>query len=225
MKTRKPNRLKGFDYTQDNLYFVTSCVYKMVCCFGDVVGTDRDLSCNNLPRTDPSGTNVSGNDLSINNANNINPNRDLPGNDENNITEPRMVLNESGKIADRQWHWLGEQYPYIVLHEFIVMPNHVHGIIEIKRHVGAGRVLPDWYRTGRDLSVQFPKIKSLSEIMGAYKMTVSKQIHLAGYADFSWQRSFHDHIIRDQKSYERISNYIIKNPKTWYDDKFFRGGL
>lgn len=110
------------------------------------------------------------------------------------------------------------------------MPNHMHGIIEIKRHVGAGRVRPDSYRTGRymagrDLPLRLPKIKSLSEIMGAYKMTVSKQIHLAGFPDFSWQRSFNDHIIRDEKSYERISNYIIKNPKTWYDDKFFRGGL
>lgn len=77
MKTRKPNRLKGFDYTQDNLYFVTSCVHKMVCCFGDVVGAGRDL-----PYTDLSGN-------------------DQPGNGDNIITEPRMMLNESGKIADR----------------------------------------------------------------------------------------------------------------------------
>ncbi len=45
MKHRKPNRLKGYDYSQDNLYFVTSCVHDMICCFGDVVvGTGRDLS-------------------------------------------------------------------------------------------------------------------------------------------------------------------------------------
>ena len=211
MKTRKPNRLKGFDYAQDNLYFVTSCVHKMVCCFGDVIGTDRDLSCTHPPCTDISNTNL--------------PRTDPPGNDNKNITEPRMVLNESGKIADRQWHWLGEQYPYIVLHEFIVMPNHIHGIIEIKRDAEMEIVRTGRYMAGRDLPLPIPKIKSLSEIIGAYKMTVSKQIHLAGYTDFSWQRSFHDHIIRDQKSYERISNYIIKNPKTWYDDKFFNRGL
>jgi hypothetical protein len=51
-----------------------------------------------------------------------------------------------------------------------------------------------------------PKIKSLSEIMGSYKTTASKQIHLAGYREFALQRSFHDHIIRDQKSFEKISN-------------------
>ena len=102
-----------------------------------------------------------------------------------------------GEIADQQWYWLAEQYPYIVLHEFIVMPNHIHGIIEINCKAMAGK--------GRDLSLP-PKIKSLSELMGAYKTTASKYIHLKGYAEFAWQRSFHDHIIRDEKSYKRICN-------------------
>jgi putative transposase len=86
------------------LYFVTSCVHNMVCCFGDVVvGTGHDRSDdNNLLRT--------GHDLSL--------------------QEPRMILNDYGKIADQQWYWLAEQYPYIILHEFIVMPNHIHGIVE-----------------------------------------------------------------------------------------------
>lgn len=222
MKQRKPNRLKGYDYSQDNLYFVTSCVQDMICCFGDVVvGTGRDLSVN------------------VNNNNVVGTGRDLSGNDDNvtgtgrdlSLREPRMILNEYGKIADRQWYWLAEQYPYIVLHEFIVMPNHMHGIIEINRDaVGTGRDLSqhdlsgtennDNAWTGRDLSL--PKIKSLSELMGAYKTTVSKQIHLAGYKEFEWQRSFHDHIIRDEKSYESISIYIINNPNSWQQDKFYR---
>ena len=57
--------------------------------------------------------------------------------------------------------------------------------------------------------------------MGAYKTTSSNQIHLAGYADFKWHRSFHDHIIRDEKSYLRISNYIETNPERWDNDKFY----
>ena len=177
MKQRKPNRLPGYDYSQDNLYFVTSCVHDMICCLGNVVGTGRDLS----------------------------------------LQEPQMMLNEYGEIADQQWYWLAEQYPYIVLHEFIVMPNHIHGIIEINRNAIV--------RTGRDLSVRdlsvLPKIKSLSELMGAYKTTTSKKIHLSGFNEFAWQRSFHDNIIHNEKSYERISNYIINNPKSWDQDKFF----
>ena len=190
MKQRKANRLKGYDYSQDNLYFITSCVHEMVCCFGEIiVGTGRDLSNND------------------DNDNNIGTGRDL------SLRETQMILNEYGKIADQQWYWLAEQYPYIVLHEFIVMPNHIHGIIEINRNVFVG--------TGRDLSLP-PKIKSLSELIGAYKMTASKSIHLAGYAEFAWQRSFHDHIIRDEQSYERISKYIVNNPNSWDQDKFFK---
>ena len=270
MKHRKPNRLKDYNYSQDNLYFVTSCVHDMVCCFGDVVvGTGRHLSSNagrdlftnaryglsSKPNAEPPSTNNddmgtddtgtditgTGRDLSSNAGRNLftnaghnlssKPNGELPSTNNDDmgtgitgtgrdlsvpdlsLREPQMILNDYGKIAEHQWYWLAEQYPYVVLHEFMVMPNHMHGIIEINR---------DAVVTGRDLSL--PKIKSLSELMGAYKTTVSKQIHLAGYAEFAWQRSFHDHIIRDEKSYERISNYIIDNPKTWDKDKFFNVG-
>jgi putative transposase len=170
----------------------------MVCCFGDVVvGTGHDLSDeNNLLRT--------GHDLSL--------------------QEPRMILNDYGKIADQQWYWLAEQYPYVILHEFIVMPNHIHGIIEISRDaiVGTGRDLSgNNYETGTGHDLSLPKIKSLSGLMGAYKTTISKKIHLLKYDEFAWQRSFYDHIIRDEKSYEKISNYIINNPNSWQQDKFF----
>jgi putative transposase len=124
-----------------------------------------------------------------------------------------MVLNDYGMIAEEQWYWLSEQYPYVVLHEFVVMPNHIHGIIEINRNN-----IPVTVGTGRDLSL--PRIKSLSQLMGAFKTTVSKQIHLLGFIEFAWQRSFHDHIIRDDKSFERISCYIKDNPVNWKQDKF-----
>jgi putative transposase len=68
------------------------------------------------------------------------------------------------------------------------------------------RELSDDYDTRTGHGQSLPKIKSLSEIMGSCKTTVSKQIHLAGNREFAWQRSFHDHIIRDQKSVEKISN-------------------
>ncbi len=122
-----------------------------------------------------------------------------------------MKLNEYGKIAEKQWYWLGEQYPYVVLHAFVVMPNHIHGIIEINRNIVG---------TGHDHIRQQLKIKSLSELMGAYKTTVSKQIHLAGFKEFAWQRSFYEHIIRDKKSFKTIAAYITRNPAKWDQDKF-----
>jgi len=126
-----------------------------------------------------------------------------------------MILNEYGTIAEKQWYWLQEQYPYIILHAFVVMPNHIHGIIELNRsRISVG--------TGRDPSLQRPKIKSLSELIGAYKTTVSKQIHLSGFLEFQWQRSFHEHIIRNEKEFETISDYIFANPVNWKQDKLYK---
>jgi hypothetical protein len=92
MKHRKPNRLKGYDYSHDNLYFVTSCVHDMICCFGDVVvGTGRDLSLHEgveLQLTYNS-------DIGINNTR---TGHDLP------LREPQMILNGHGEIAEKQWY-------------------------------------------------------------------------------------------------------------------------
>src|SRR6187401_2035112 len=149
LRERKRNRLFGYDYSQDNLYFITSCVKNRVCCLGEIINK-------------------------------------------------KMNLNTYGEITADQWYWIARQYSYVTLHEFVVMPNHIHGIIEIDRS-NLNTVVVAAVGTGRDLSLQqqqqLPKIKSLSELMGAYKTTTSKQIHLAGYSAFEWQRSFHDHII------------------------------
>jgi REP element-mobilizing transposase RayT len=126
------------------------------------------------------------------------------------VVDKRMMCNDYGTIAENQWNWLFLQYPYLVSHAYVVMPNHIHGIIEIRR---------DSVGTGRDLSL--PKIKSLSEIIGAYKTTVSKQIHQAGLKTFQWQRSFHDHIIRDDGSFLRIFDYINDNPAKWEEDQLY----
>ncbi|HSD09077.1 transposase [Flavobacterium sp.] len=158
--------MQGFDYSSDNIYFVTICVQNRECCFG-YVGTGRDLSAHHS--------------------------------NENHLSGAKMNLNEYGKIVAEQIVWLEEQYQYVVIHNYVVMPNHVHIIIEI-----------DAAGTGRDLSVQ--KIKSLSSLIGAFKTTSSKIIHKSGFLDFAWQRSFHDHIIRNEKSYLNINNYIDSNP-------------
>ena len=190
MKNRKRNRMVGYDYSQNNLYFVTSCVKNMECCFGDVVlvGTGRDLSVHNP---------------------------DINNFDEN---ESEMILNEYGIIANNQLEWLEIQYPYIVLHAYIVMPNHIHAVIEID----SLKVNPIHKNNMDQLDSENIKIKSLSQIMGAYKTTSSKLIHEADYEAFAWHRSFHDHIIRDENSYLNIVNYIENNPSSWNKDKFYK---
>lgn len=122
------------------------------------------------------------------------------------IDNGKMILNAYGIITNEQIKWLEKQYPYFLLHNYIVMPNHVHILCEISRNA-----LDTNVRTGRDLPV--PKIKSISELMGAFKTTSSKKIHLAGNNSFKQHHSFHDNIVRNNKPYERIFNYITKTPE------------
>ncbi len=130
------------------------------------------------------------------------------------IENKQMILNSYGEIVKTQWLWLGTQYPYVKLDEWVVMPDHFHGIliinniaIDVPAPVGVGRDLP---LRGRG---QPTKIKPVSELMGAFKTTSSKLIHRSGFNEFAWQRSFHDHIIRDDFSFYRIREYIKKNPE------------
>ncbi|MDD4900640.1 MAG: hypothetical protein PHS62_00805 [Patescibacteria group bacterium] len=140
------------------------------------------------------------------------------------VINEKMVLNRCGWVIRNQWQWLAGRFPYLELDEYIVMPNHLHGILMINTDddnvgtVGAGRD-GDNVGTGRDLSLQCGKIKSVSELIGAFKTTSSKLIHYMGYSDFAWQRSFYDHIIRNEKSLIKIREYIINNPAKWERDR------
>ena len=135
------------------------------------------------------------------------------------VANGEMILNQYGKIVQTQWNWLGQQYPYIALDIFQIMPNHFHAIIGI--NVGM-RYIP--VGTGRDLSLQTAqpqssKIKSLSELIGAFKTTSSKSIHAQGNYEFLWQRSFHDRVIRNDEELHRIRQYIYYNPVNWPTDR------
>jgi putative transposase len=159
---------------------------------------DRDLSTNH------------NHDLSANQDRDLSSQDSYSENINKNVInkedELQIELNEFGKIAKNQVLWLEERYPYVVVHCFVIMPNHVHILLEIDKSLVSDKDI---------------KIKSLSELIGAYKTTSSKQIHLMGLLSFAWQRSFHDHIVRNEIAYERIFNYIESNPLRWYADTFF----
>jgi putative transposase len=133
------------------------------------------------------------------------------------IIGQRMRLNVFGEIVLEQWIWLGARFPYAVQHAFVIMPDHVHGIIEIKSSFYVEKPSSEsGLPKGRN------KIKPLDELVGAFKMTSSKRIRLLeselnpGHPpQFHWHRSFHDHIIRSDKAFGRIVKYIVENPKHW----------
>ena len=100
--------------------------------------------------------------------------------------------------------------PHCNILAWCLMPNHFHLILEID---------------SSKVNTNEIKIKSLSSLMGALKTTSSKQIRDFGFIDFAWHRSFHGHIIRNEKEYELISNYIDRNPQKWFEDRFYSGQL
>ncbi len=136
------------------------------------------------------------------------------------IENEQMILNQYGEIVKKQWLWLAEHFPYVSLDKWILMPNHLHGIVVIDSLPIVG--------TGRDLSLhQLPqengiKIKPLSDLIGAFKTTSSKMIHQQGLGEFLWQRSFYDHIVRDESSLNKIREYISNNPINWGIDRIHK---
>ena len=149
------------------------------------------------------------------------------------IIDDKIILNNAGKIADECWLQIPEHFPNVVLHEHIIMPNHVHGIIELKRintitnqianNVGTRHVMSlhnhDHNHNPNQFSKPIPG--SIPVIIQQYKSSVTRFVNKNNVSHFRWQSRFYEHIIRNDQSYELISDYIINNPKNWKDDDFF----
>jgi len=134
------------------------------------------------------------------------------------IENKQMNFTDIGRKANDFWLEIPEHFPHIELLEFVVMPNHMHGIIEIKNpplatvrigHVQSLHPIPQ------------PGPGSIPTIIQQYKSAVKRWTNKNERNYFEWQSRFHDHIIRSTEEYCRIADYIEKNPAKWPDDKFY----
>lgn len=230
------NRLKGWNYANNALYFITIVTQNRECNLGRI---------------------------------------------ENN----KMILSDFGKIVNDEWYKSFEIRDELFLHQYILMPNHIHAILEIKNNIVENNEIMDDnvgmmddnkmvdddenenenenenVETNGRSSLRFnqsprqtqrfnqsprqtqrfkqspPKPhpqrqpKSISSFIGGFKSSVNSKIddyidaHNLNIPKYNrnnhfFQPNYHDHIIRDKKSYQNISNYIIQNPLKWNDDKF-----
>ena len=115
-------------------------------------------------------------------------------------------ISRYGKIAAESIRNLSGRYSGVKIDKFVVMPNHVHIIIII------------------GCNNKFEQNPSLEQVVGLYKSGVSREIHKLNSDISVWQRSFHDHVIRNQADYERIWSYIDTNPIRWEKDCFYTEG-
>lgn len=156
----------------------------------------------------------------------------------------KMKLSKIGIIAEQEWLKTPAIRPdmNIKLDEFIVMPNHIHGIIKIgdnqynkrsavindeveTRCIASSQCITSPQETNTnaqsDTKNKFaPQSKNLASIIRGFKSAVTIQAHLI-HAEFAWQSRFHEHIIRNEESFHRISEYIRNNPAKWQTDQFY----
>lgn len=184
------------------------------------------------------------------------------------IKNKKMILSPLGAIADVLWHGIPHHSKFAELGDFVVMPNHIHGILIIDKPrnwdnesiendgivggdgtvdtghavadpghaVDPGRALdlpsqPQQSPTNHPQPSSKPKLTpgqkrfqnigkgTVSSIIGSYKSAVTNHANRLGLPH-QWQTLFHDHIIRNDQEYQRISNYIVNNPDNWGNDKF-----
>ena len=117
------------------------------------------------------------------------------------VANGKMLLNKIGKIVENEWKKTVIIRRNVDLDYFVVMPNHIHGIIII--------------REGQAEGLHY----SLQQIIGSYKNVATKDIRQKVNKDFAWQPSFYDHVTRKEESLEKIREYIKNNPLKWELDR------
>jgi len=127
------------------------------------------------------------------------------------IQDNKMILSEIGELAQKYWYEIPEHFPFVILHAFVVMPNHIHGIIEIAKNNQFDFVVETQNLVS--LQQQSPKLTShnkfgpqsrnLASIIRGYKTGVTKNAKKLD-PDWGWQSRYHDHIIRNDESYKKI---------------------
>lgn len=154
---RKPNRLKGFDYSQPNAYFITICTHNKNLLFWEDVGAS--------------------------------------------IARPeKPELSFYGSVVEEAIFNIPKVYPMVSVDNFVIMPNHIHLLLQIHSDSSGRAMLA-------------PTISIVVQQMKGY---VTKKIGKS-----VWQKLFHDHVIRDEKGYLKIWNYIEGNPSRWEEDCFY----
>jgi REP element-mobilizing transposase RayT len=128
------------------------------------------------------------------------------------IIKEAMSLNCAGQMAASTWADIPRRFDQVLLDSFVVMPNHIHGIIVLKEGFGVGTALV----SGRPC---------VSRVIQAFKSTSTNEyirgVNQEGWNKFDqtlWQKSFSDHVIRNEKDLLRVQEYILSNPLQWAID-------
>ena len=171
---RRSTRLKGYDYSQPGVYYITICTHERRKLFGDII-------------------------------------------------DGEMRLNELGKVAEWVWEALPQYFPSIDIDQFVIMPNHLHGILVLSgAFTNVHMPYPGTSRDGTSMQALPMPMSSpapmLGQIIRKFKALTSYYLHAAGAAEFAWQERYHEHVVRNDSDLKRIREYIVNNPAQWAED-------
>jgi len=173
-------RLKYHDYGSDDWYFVTICTHNRGHFFGEIIHSEGE------------GAGEGAQDFA------------------HPHSHPHLHPTIIGQIAHQYWMEIPKHFPFVVLDEFVVMPDHMHGLFYFDR--------PDYpYRLPRPN--QFgPQSKNLASVIRGYKAAVKKYATMNNIP-FAWQSRYHDYVVRTEKRLQIIRKYIRNNPQKWFEKK------
>jgi len=136
------------------------------------------------------------------------------------IVDGEMQLNELGIVADEEWRKTEHIRTHIVLHEFVIMPNHVHGIIQL---VGADCIRPNCMRADDVQPGRAQRAPTVGDVVRGFKSSATKRLNaISGTSgQCFWQRNYYEHIIRNEEAYLKIAEYIQTNPRCWDTDTYY----
>ncbi|MDO4747555.1 MAG: hypothetical protein Q4A12_00100 [Eubacteriales bacterium] len=159
LKTRKPTRLKGYDYSSTGVYFITLCSKDRKPVFSRVVG-------------------------------------------DGVLDIPKIMLSEYGAIIDKHLNATSNHYDYLSIDNYVIMPNHIHILISV-------------YNNGMSRTPS-PTNDIIPSFVSTLKRFVNREV-----GENVFQRSYIDHIIRDEKDFVEHFRYIENNPYKWECDELF----
>ena len=132
------------------------------------------------------------------------------------VIDGKMAANRLGSVVEGCWIRLPDHYDNVILDAFVLMPNHIHGVVIIQEErtvVGAG------FKPALSVDVS-PKRHALPEIVRAFKTFSARKINEMRASPGSpvWQRGFYEHVIRNEDELDKVRTYIMDNPSKWSED-------
>ena len=204
---RKHPRLKKYDYSSAGAYFLTICTQNRKCLLSRIENlNDASVGRGLAPAVhfashDDNKDAFVGRGLARNPQSSASSLRETP-------SAPAVIkgieYTKYGKIAEEQLLLLEERYPYLKIDRYVVMPNHIHAVFILGNRTAGASPRP-----------------TVVDIVCAYKSLTTRECKKFGLTNNLFQTSFYEHVIRDQKDYEKIVKYIHENPARWYFDELY----